>query len=411
MPRSLLPALIAAVMMTMLAGCASGPFPAVQSALDSFNQTLRSLPGVEASSLDRPPVDGAVKIDLIVTLTDDVTEAELADIGDFASTFPTVQLGQGQYPGAVELRLAGSAYSYFDLPTPEALHAQLAYWRQLVAVGFESISTRTYSAPVTAGMLEATDSVAGDPSADRASQHGEFAQEEAPPTNSPGLSAPEATPTASSAPALTSAARGRLVVVELSSDERDDGARTAQLLDAARSLDDPGAATGEWDLMGLAPFTTGQFVQSALPTADQIDFVRETRAVFDESDQLASVHVRVDDSSAGSTQVNVTAFDDTMEGVKSADAAETFRETAEWSELMQLVPELQQANRDFSVNFVGNNLTGLGVFELKFGVRDCGFWSGSQWPDLSRDLEMAWAASLQGANAPTAAAQVCAAQR
>lgn len=163
--------------------------------------------------------------------------------------------------------------------------------------------------------------------------------------------------------------------------------------------------------MGLAPFTTGQFVQSGIPSSEQITFVRETSAVFDASEQLASVHVRVDDSLAGSTQVNVTAFDDTMEGVRSADAAKKFRETTEWQELLELVPELQQTNRDFSVNFVGNNLTGLGVFELKFGVRDCEFWSGSQWPDLSRELEMNWAASLQGANAPTAAAQICAAQR
>lgn len=405
MPRSALPVLIAAVMMTMLAGCASGPFPSVQSAVDSFNQTLRSLPGVDASSLDRPPVDGAVKVDLIVTLTDDVTDEELADIGDYTSTFPTVQLGQGQYPGAVELRLSGSAYSYFDLASPEALHAQLAYWRELTAVGFESVSTRTYSAPVTAGMFAVTDEVGDDAAAGLSSQEGESAE------TTPSAVPETLQPTASSAPSLTSAARGRLVVVELSSDARDDDKRTAQLLESARSLEDPGAATGEWDLMGLAPYTTGQFVQSAIPSSAQIDFVRETSAVFDESEQLASVHVRVDDAYSGSTQVNVTAFDDTMEGVKSADAAKKFRETVEWRELTQLVPELQRTNRDFSVNFVGNNLTGLGVFELKFGVRDCEFWSGSEWPDLSREIEMTWASSLQGADAPAAATQICAAQR
>lgn len=164
--------------------------------------------------------------------------------------------------------------------------------------------------------------------------------------------------------------------------------------------------------MGLAPFTTGQFVQSSIPSTEQIDFVRATSAVFDRSEKLASVHVRVDDASTGAiTQVNVTAFDDSMEGVKSGDASGKFRGTTEWQELLELVPELQQTNRDFSVNFVGNNLTGLGVFELKFGVRDCEFWSGSQWPDLSRELEMAWVSTLQGANAPTAASQICAAQR
>ncbi|WP_146080268.1 hypothetical protein [Pseudoclavibacter sp. RFBG4] len=387
MPRSALPVFIAAVMMTMLAGCASGPFPSVQTALESFNQTLRSLPGVEASSLDRPPVDGAVKVDLVVTLAEEVTEEELADIGDYASTFPTVQLGQGQWAGTVELRLAGSAYSYFDLTTPESLHAQLAYWRELTAVGFESISTRTYSAPVTAGMFEVTEQVPGDPALATVS------------------------PTESGAPSLSAAARGRLVVIELSSEERGDSERTMQLLETARALDDPGAATGEWDLMGLAPFTTGQFVQSALPTPEQIEFVRETSAVFDESEQLASVHVRVDDSALGGTQVNVTAFDDTMQGVKAAEAAKAFRETVEWQELLDLVPELQSANRDFSVNFVGNNLTGLGVFELKFGVRDCEFWSGSQWPDLTRELQLAWASNLDGTGALTMAEQVCADQR
>ncbi len=387
MPRSALPVFIAAVMMTMLAGCASGPFPSVQTALESFNQTLRSLPGVEASSLDRPPVDGAVKVDLVVTLAEEVTEEELADIGDYASTFPTVQLDQGQWAGTVELRLAGSAYSYFDLTTPESLHAQLAYWRELTAVGFESISTRTYSAPVTAGMFEVTEQVSGDP---------------APATVSP---------TETSAPSLSAAARGRLVVIELSSEERGDSERTMQLLETARALDDPGAATGEWDLMGLAPFTTGQFVQSALPTPEQIEFVRETSAVFDESEQLASVHVRVDGSALGGTQVNVTAFDDTMQGVKAAEAAKAFRETVEWQELLDLVPELQSANRDFSVNFVGNNLTGLGVFELKFGVRDCEFWSGSQWPDLTRELQLAWASNLDGTGALPMAEQVCADQR
>lgn len=405
MPRSALPVLIAAVMMTMLAGCASGPFPSVQSAVESFNQTLRSLPGVDASSLDRPPVDGAVKVDLIVTLTDDVTDEELANIGDYTSTFPAVQLGQGQYPGVVELRLSGSAYSYFDLATPEALHEQLAYWRDLTAVGFESVSMRTYSAPVTAGMFSVTDEVADETDAGFSSQEGESSE------STPSAVPATLPPTASSAPSLTSAARGRLVVVELSSDARDDDKRTAQLLESARSLEDPGAATGEWDLMGLAPFTTGQFVQSAIPSSAQIDFVRETSAVFDESEQLASVHVRVDDAFAGGTQVNVTAFDDTMEGVRSADAAKKFRETVEWRELTQLVPELQKTNRDFSVNFVGNNLTGLGVFELKFGVRDCEFWSGSEWPDLSRELQMTWASSLQGADAPAAATQICAAQR
>lgn len=410
MPRSAMPVLIAAVMMTMLAGCASGPFPSVQSALESFNQTLRSLPGVEASSLDRPPVDGVVKVDLIVTLADDVTEEELVDIGEYTTTFPAMQLGQGQFPGVVELRLAGSAYSYFDLATPEALHAQLAYWRELTTVGFESISTRTYSAPVTAGMFQITDEVGNETAAGLPVQEGEGEQAQATEAPLAASSSPSPSPD-STAPSLSSAALGRLVVIELSSDERDDEERTAELLEAARTIEDPGAATGEWDLMGLAPFTTGQFVQSGIPSSEQITFVRETSAVFDASEQLASVHVRVDDSLAGSTQVNVTAFDDTMEGVRSADAAKKFRETTEWQELLELVPELQQTNRDFSVNFVGNNLTGLGVFELKFGVRDCEFWSGSQWPDLSRELEMNWASSLQGANAPTAAAQICAAQR
>lgn len=409
MPRSALPVFIAAVMMTMLAGCASGPFPSVQTALESFNQTLRSLPGVEASSLDRPPVDGAVKVDLVVTLAEEVTEEELADIGDYASTFPTVQLDRGQWAGTVELRLAGSAYSYFDLTTPESLHAQLSYWRELSAVGFESVSTRTYSAPVTPGMFEETDRASGAAADGFAAQEGES---EPSLTQAPSEPTPAtASPTESSVPSLSAAARGRLVVIELSSEERGDSERTMQLLDSARALHDPGAATGEWDLMGLAPFTTGQFVQSVLPTAEQIEFVREASAAFDDSEQLASVHVRVDDSTLGGTQVNVTAFDDTMEGVKAGEAAKVFQETVEWRELLDLVPELQRTNRDFSVNFVGNNLTGLGVFELKFGVRDCEFWSGSQWPDLSRELQLAWASSLDGGGALTVAERVCADQR
>ncbi|WP_146080587.1 MULTISPECIES: hypothetical protein [unclassified Pseudoclavibacter] len=409
MPRSTLPVFIAAVMMTMLAGCASGPFPSVQTALESFNQTLRSLPGVEASSLDRPPVDGAVKVDLVVTLAEEVTEEELADIGDYASTFPTVQLDKGQWAGTVELRLAGSAYSYFDLTTPESLHAQLGYWRELAAVGFESISTRTYSAPVSAGMFEVTDQASGAAADGLTSREAEAQPSE---TQAPGDPAPATvSPTESSAPSLSAAARGRLVVVELSSEERGDSERTTQLLETARAIHDPGAATGEWDLMGLAPFTTGQFVQSELPTAEQVEFVRETSAVFDESEQLASVHVRVDDSALGGTQVNVTAFDDTMQGIKAGEAAKAFRETVEWQELRDLVPELQRTNRDFSVNFVGNNLTGLGVFELKFGVRDCEFWSGSQWPDLTRELQLTWGSSLDGAGALTMAEQVCADQR
>ena len=367
--RPVVSALFVAAAVTALAGCAA--VPGVASAqsdeITSFGDAIEDMPGVDSVTFDE--LDQSGMLDLTVVLTDEVSADEVADVGIAASHFRLQALPPGVYTGDIEIRHGDSSYSYFAAGNNETtLRDQLRYWVGLFDSGIESAVVRAYTPPMQ---------------------------------SSP---APES---ASGGPVIVSLPIGRYVGLRLA-----DGPGAAEPLaqmEAVRGVEDPGASSGQWRIEGLAPQVIAEFLQGPIPAPDAVELASAVADAVPRLGERGSLRITEDRSDGAlSTSVEITTFDDALEGASPAEAEARFRELEVWTRLPGLLTALAGSGGDFDVSVVSNTLEDAGNFHLAVGVYDCTFAGDAEWSGLSDDLNAAWIRAT-GASDEAGATQACAA--
>ena len=348
------PALCVALLVGGATGCTSAPAgPAAErfeGAFDDFEAHVEALPGVVDATLTESP--SGAQVNLVVVIDEAATTSEIETIGVEAAALRESPMPAGVYPGQVELRFGHSAYSYFALPTSEALRAQLAYWSDLARTGVDAVNMRTYSGPVTV-----------------------------PATETP------ATSSSSGAPVLLNSPTGRFVSLVVPDDSTDELRATMASIAAVR---DPGAAVGEWHVVSSTGEVKAEFVGPRMPDRADVDTaIALAEGVHELTD--ASLVLRIDRSGDEPfVAAELTAFDAALDDQQVPTFADALRATPIWPTILRLVETLDATGADFELTVLSNALDDTGNFVLGVGVTDCRFEGDNDWPGLSADLAAHW---------------------
>lgn len=353
-------AVCAAAALVAVAGCSAVPGTAAEEsdAITSFGDAIQEMPGVASVAFTDGDIAGL--LDLTVELEPDVSSADAQEIGVASSRFALTELPPGTYAGDVELHQDASRYSYFSAPDEAAIREQVGYWLALANSGVGSASVATYRPPVQS------------------------------------TPAPEGA-TASGQPVIVNSPTGRYVGLTFT--DPDDPDAVAEQLDAVRAVEDPGAGAGRWALEGLAPQSVAEFVQAGMPDAESIDVASSIASAVGDLDDRGSMRITTDaEDPEPWTSVEITSFDDKLEGASGAEAEATFRETSVWGALGPVVRTLAASGHDFSVSVVSNALEDSGNFHLGVGVDDCAYNGDGSWPRLGDELRDEWVAGTGAAD-------------
>ena len=337
----------AAIVLGGTTGCAAVEAPHDPQALAGNHEAalteLRSTPGVADASFSDS--NGRTS-DLDVTLDDTVTVAELAVIGDRVEAIK-LDAGSDHASHAVELTLGGSSYSYFSGLSGDALDAQLAYWHALVAAGPESVV------------------IADDPVA------------------VPAAAALDATPSASA-----TGPGPRFVLVDLPAVP--DQSHLSAMLANLAAIDDPGAPSGQWRFVDLAPDLDAGFARPAFPSHDRLASAMDAGALFHDI-EVASIEVNQGADENAPLTISITSFDEAMDGVASAQASGAFQRSDTYAHLLSLIDMLERrAIPAYELSVLSSPLVDGGNFALRLRVDGCTFNGDARWPDVSAAAGAHW---------------------
>lgn len=346
------PVLVAftAVVLMVLAGCslapsgAQGPQPVEHLIVGQ----LQALPGVESAEVERDATTGFVN--LRVRLAPDANATQIGDIGVVASGFPESEFAPGSYPGEVALELQESVYSYFSLAGEQALRDQLSYWHSLAGTGLAAVKVETYTPPPVQG-------------------------------EQPGQ-------TGASGVTFSNSQLGRIVTVTLPEGLDEQG--VTGLFGAVRAVPDPGAASGEWAVLGLTASSGGYFSSARFPGDEDLRLFTEITGIFEGLGAPDTLRFELNRSASPQLKLNVVAFDEALEGVPAERAEEVFQSTVVWQQLKNAVAHMDGTRFDFGVSIMSNLLADASNFRLEVSVVDCAFAFDEHWMGLSEELSRSW---------------------
>lgn len=360
---------LAAVVGAGLSGCAAGePVPFIAST-NGVDARIAAMPGVAASEGDADPSTG--RVDLTVTLLDDVTPEELDAIGAEAAAFAAEHASSG----AAELVLGDSAYSFFSAGGAEDVAGQLRYWLELARLGFERVAIRDL---VVSG--------------------------------APGWTDPAPSPDAAEgaidgSPAASPEAAARYVLLDLADD--DTAAAADALFAAARTVADPGAASTEWEVTGFGDQTSAEFIQAGLPDAAQISRLGAFGELVAELDEHATIRLAENQAASPPLAVEMTLFDERLGEATVATAEDELLHSPLWRPFQGILGDIDKLGADYDVELLANPLRDAGNFELELSVRGCVFTGDADWPALSEELGRRWLQHRSVVDAGSVASGAC----
>lgn len=348
--RAPIAAVVALVLVLMASGCTAAPGQAPTAGptivLSDELEQLRSAEGVQDAMLTTADPRG--RAGLRVVLDESIGAEALAAVGALVEAFAV------DSPVDPVLTLVDSQFAYFDGVHGDALRAQLEYWLALVRTGPDSVTVLKHHPGQTAALGTA-------------------------PTAEPHADGADATP--------------RYVLVDLPADLA--RADRAELVTRLGAVPDPGAPSGQWDLLDLAPSTKGEYVGAAFPERERLRLDADLGELFADAPGLAGIQVHRDDSLAPSTRVQIVIFDLVMDGAASDDAEQRFGETRGFERLVDAVELLERpAAGDYHLTVLSSPLRDGGSFELRLSVTGCDFIGDARWESLSGRLADRWQASI-----------------
>lgn len=346
-------ALGSALTLANLTGCAAAEEPGTlqnNNPLGNYVNQLRELPGVESATLGITGQQTDV-YGLNVTLTDDITTEELSTVGSEAANFTTITSDAGLTASQPKLKRGESSFEYFDNLDGDALTAQLAYWMHLQLDGIDSVAMSGYTERISTLQSDPTTSPTPDP---------------------------------------------RYVAIELPADADADVADSivAQL----RQVTDPGAESGQWDLVVPSAHFKGEFHDAKFPSVTEYGYLSTVASTFMPVDDLASAEVSYYPDHDVPLQIEVVSFDSETDNLTAEEADVAFQQTAIWEQLAPLMEDLAD-HVNYQVEVLGNPLSDGGNFKLDFTVSDCAFTGDSTWPESSAALGEIWQHAMKHSSA------------
>lgn len=346
-------ALGSALTLTNLTGCAAAEQPGTlqnNNPLGTYVNELRELPGVESATLGITGQQTDI-YGLDVTLADDITDDELSTVGTEAANFTTITSDAGLTAAQPTLKRGESSFEYFDNLEGDALTAQLSYWMHLQLDGIESVEMRGYTERITNLQSDSTTAPTPDP---------------------------------------------RYVAIELPDDADADTADSivAQL----RAVTDPGADSGQWDLVVPSAHFKGEFHDAKFPSVTEYGYLSTVASTFMPVDDLASAEVSFYPDNDVPLQIEVVSFDSETDDLSAEEADAAFQQSAIWEQLGPLMQDLAD-HVNYQVEVLGNPLSDGGNFKLDFTVSDCAFTGDSTWPESSAALGEIWQHAMKNSSA------------
>ncbi|MGO2111096.1 MAG: hypothetical protein ACTH31_05735 [Pseudoclavibacter sp.] len=349
--RRVAPVLCAALFLVGAAGCAGQGESAIpetaETAVEALEGELQGLPGVDDVTM--LPGQGGTQISLTVQLEGDVTPDQVQDVAVRANDLRSIDLPDGIYPGQIDMRMDGSVFSYFSLPSVNALRDQAGYWAELIGTGATSVTVRTFTQPLS--------------------------------TNAPQ---PPESPSTGGAPVLMNSPTGRYVGVVL---DTSDVEQSTQTIDSMRGINDPGASVGEWHMSSADGRVKAEFASPSLPDKDDVATAASLLSSTEDLDQSASLSLRIEHPDAkAKITAKLTAFDADLEESTTDTIEDDLRETEIWPSTMVLVGTLARIDADYEVSLLSNAMLDAGNFVLAVSGGSCMFTGDDDWPSLSDEL-------------------------
>ena len=350
--RATIAMVVALALFAVLPGCApSAPLaPTPTAALDSGVDRLLAADGVRF--VDYELARGGARAELLVDLDPDVGADALAGIGALVEEI----IAESDERGGADavLRLGDSVFAYFEGMHGDDLRAQLGYWLALVAAGPDSVTMLNFA-----------------------------------PGRVPALGVVGGAPTGPSGP------QPRYVLVDLPTGI--DRPELFALADRLAAVPDPGAPSGQWDLLDLAPAAKGEYTGAAFPDRAELRLDADLGELFAQTPGLAGLQLERDDAVAHALRVQLVVFDPSMDEAAADRAEQLFGATDGFARILDAVAMLEGAHADdYRFSVLSSPLRDGGGFELHFEVTGCEFTGDANWPGLSDRIAERWVASIAG---------------